>query len=78
MMLVLLQGTFTPLAHAHAGRTPGAQADKKRDGFGGLHRLCLRATLRGRRSFLRLSLAVMPPKSSREASELNSWSIQLR
>ena len=32
MVLVLLQGTFTPLAHAHAGRTPGAQADKKRDG----------------------------------------------
>ena len=33
MMLVLLQGTLTPLAHAHAGRTPGAQADKKRDGL---------------------------------------------
>ncbi len=25
MMLVLLQGTFTPLVHAHAGRTPPLQ-----------------------------------------------------
>ena len=31
-MLVLLQGTFTPLAHAHAGRTPASPADKGREG----------------------------------------------
>jgi len=24
---VLLQGTFTPLVHAHAGRTQGARSD---------------------------------------------------
>jgi hypothetical protein len=33
MMLVLLQGTFTPFVHAHAGRTQGASGDNGRVGL---------------------------------------------
>jgi hypothetical protein len=29
MRVNLLQGTYTPLTHAHAGRTPGDEADPR-------------------------------------------------
>ena len=66
MMFVLLQGTFTPLVHAHAGRTPVAQADNGLDGLARIVR-CAYLTLNNRyaTSPLRLSLAVMPSNSIR-------------